>query len=259
MSFFSFFQRNRGADLAPSSSKERLTAEEWARHYNASQVKSLIHSIENDSLSVQSREIVKIIHEGESSLEIGSGSGQSSLCLAKKGVHATALDYEQQCLDLTTAAAKVLNININTIKTDAEKPLPFTEDQFDYIFHAGLLEHYTAVERINLLKSWRPYSKKMVSMVPNAASLAYRVGKAIMEKNGTWTYGIETPLYSAKEEFIQAGYRVLEEYTIGENHALNFLPSKHYLRTNIERWINENSCEDNCGQGYLLVTIGIKE
>jgi hypothetical protein len=96
----------------------------------------------------------------------------------------------------------------------------------------------------------------MVSIIPNAASLAYRVGKAMMEKANTWEYGLELPQYSLRQEFLEAGMRVTEEYTIGEDHALNFLPKRHYLHDALHRWQKENICEDNCGQGYLLVTVG---
>jgi 2-polyprenyl-3-methyl-5-hydroxy-6-metoxy-1,4-benzoquinol methylase len=254
MNLFKIFKRREAFDLG-----KKLTAEEWAVHYNASQADGIVESIRANKISVQSDEILRIISKGESSLEIGSGSGQSSVCLAMKGVDATVLDYEQKCLDLTVAIAEKINVKIKAVKADAEKSLPFSENQFDYIFHAGLLEHYTSTERINLLKLWRPYSKKMVSMVPNASSIAYRVGKAMMEQNKTWSYGVENPLYSAKEEFIQAGYNVLNEYTIGEEHALSFLPSNHYLKGSIKKWIKNNPCKDNCGQGYLLVTIGVKK
>ena len=79
-----------------------------------------------------------------------------------------------------------------------------------------------------------------------------------MEKNGTWNYGMELPQYSLKSEFTKAGLEVIDEYTIGEKHALNFLPPKHYLRKALEKWLLENETGSNCGQGYLLVTIGKK-
>lgn len=236
--------------------EERLTKEQWAEHYNVAQVDSLIKAIKSDKLSVQTREILKITPKGSKTLEIASGSGQSSICLALNGVDATALDFEQKCLDLTSLASSNLGVKVKTICTDATQALPFGEREFDYIFHAGLLEHFTKEERINLLKLWRPYCKTMVSMVPNASSLAYRVGKSILENEGKWQYGIENPLYTQIDEFIKAGYNVSKEYTIGAEHALNFLPMKHPLRKTIHNWLKSNLCGDNAGQGYLLVTIG---
>ena len=130
---------------------------------------------------------------------------------------------------------------------------------FDYIFHSGLLEHFTKEERTQFLKNWKPYCKTMVSMVPNAASIVYRTGKSIMEKDGTWKYGLEMPLYTQIPEFLDAGYKIEQEYTIGVKDALSFLPQWHPLRDEIEKWNEEFSFEDNCHQGYLLVTIGSNE
>lgn len=100
--------------------------------------------------------------------------------------------------------------------------LPFEENYFDVVFQAGLLEHFDKAARIKLLKQWGKVGKVMISMIPNAASIGYRTGKDIMERNGTWEYGLELPQYSLKSEFFEAGFSVREEYTIGELHALNF-------------------------------------
>jgi len=171
---------------------------------------------------------------------------------------ATILDFEQQCLDLTKAAAVAMDITIRSVCADATKPLPFEEDEFDVIFHSGLMEHFTKEERIRMFKIWRKYGKKMISMVPNAASIAYREGKAIMEKNGTWEWGFEVPLYSQIDEFIAAGWKFEKEYTVGLEHALNFLDRESSLRKELHNWIQNKKTEDNAGQGYLLVTIGKK-
>lgn len=250
------FDKKNNTEKQKKNYDEKLSKEEWAEHYNSSQVENLVNSIQSNILSVQTQEILNIVEKGSKTLEIASGSGQSSICLALNGVDSTALDFEQKCLDLTNLTSARLEIEVKTICADATQPLPFAEKEFDYIFHAGLLEHFTKEERINLLKLWKPYCKTMVSMVPNASSLAYRVGKSIMEDEGTWQYGIETPLYTQIDEFIEAGYAVSKEYTIGAEHALNFLPAKHPLRTTINDWLKSNICGDNAGQGYLLVTIG---
>jgi len=251
---WNIFKKKNG--IQKRSYDKKLSKDEWGEHYNVNQTESLINSIKSNNLYIQTQEVLKIVDKGSKVLEIASGTGQSSICLALNGANSTALDYEQKCLDLTIAASSALGAEVKIVCADATKPLPFAEKEFDYIFHAGLLEHFTKEERINLLKLWRPYCKTMISMVPNASSLAYRVGKAILEKEGKWEYGIETPLYSQIDEFIEAGYTFNKEYTIGEKHALNFLAEKHPLRKIIQELVDSNLCEDNAGQGYLLVTSG---
>ena len=96
----------------------------------------------------------------------------------------------------------------------------------------------------------------MVSMIPNAASIPYRIGKQILEDNNEWEYGLEIPKHSLGEEFSRAGLSVIKEYTIGTEWALSFLPKKHYVRKFFEKMKKDGYSLDKYMQGYLLVTIG---
>jgi len=98
----------------------------------------------------------------------------------------------------------------------------------------------------------------MVSIVPNASSLAYQAGKRLMELEGAWPYGLEMPLSSLREDYEAAGLRVTSEVSVGSAHSLEFLPAGHPLREAIEAWIAVDGTDtlDSWGQGYLLVTAG---
>lgn len=242
--------------IPKSDINKQLNVQQWSELYNVKLLNSVIEQIKNKNYSVQTKELLNVVPIGSSVLEIGSGTGASSLCLAQKGCKVTALDYSHECLDLTKAAAKELKIDIDTVCADATKDLPFEEKQFDYIFHAGLLEHFTHDEQIQMLSNWRKYCKTMISLVPNASSLAYRVGKKEMEENGTWQYGVENPLLTQRDIFKEAGYKVEKEYSIGRKHSLNFLQSNSELRKILEKYIDENKITSDFNQGYLLVTIG---
>ncbi|WP_052043157.1 class I SAM-dependent methyltransferase [Campylobacter sp. MIT 97-5078] len=218
-----------------------------------------MQQIIKNELSSQTQEILKLAKSTDKVLEIGIGSGQTSLCLARLGCETYALDNEQKCLDLALEVAKELKINLNAMHHDALKPLPFKEKEFDIIFHAGLMEHFPKEERINMLKLWRPYCKKMISIIPNGNSLAYRIGKALMQQNGTWAYGLELSIYTQIDELIEAGYKFEQEYTIGAQEALSFLPKKHFMRKALKKWLETNICGDDCRQGNLLVSIGTNE
>lgn len=237
---------------------KRLNSEQWGEHYNVSQLENLVISLRKGDLSFQTNEMMKLSKVGEKILEIGSGSGATSLYLSMNGRDVTALDYSKECLDLTNKAAQKIGCKLDIVCADAEKELPFDENYFDVSFQAGLLEHYQRDERIKLLKIWGRVSKRMVSIIPNSASLAYRIGKARLEQQDKWTYGLELPQYTLISEFGEAGFDVISEYTIGAKHALSFLPKWHFMRIAIELWLKNNPCEDVCHQGYLLVTIGAK-
>ena len=236
---------------------EPLNRSGWSKHYNIDHLNNVVNSVESCNVSVWSEELVKICPEGSSTLEIGCGSGASSLWLAKNGRMVSALDYTESSVELVRVAAEKLKLtNINVVQADATKDLPFKEKQFDFIFQAGLLEHFETNEQVDLLRNWAKYGKYMISMIPNASSIPYRVGKKIMENSGTWEYGLEIPKHSFKEEFVRAGITVEREYTIGSEWAQRFLPKRHYVRKFFAKLEKDGFDLENLMQGYLLVTIG---
>lgn len=240
-----------------NSNEKMLSKEKWSKHYNIKLADNIINAINSNKLSVWTEEMLKITKKGQSVLEIGCGSGMTSLALAKNGREVTALDYSEKSIELVDYIAAKLECTITTCVKDATLPLDFDNKVFDFVFQAGLLEHFDKEKRIELLKLWKPTCKHMISFIPNAHSLAYRVGKFMMEQVGTWEYGLEMPQSSLYDEFELAGYKNIREYTIGEEHALKFLPNNHYLRVALEKCIKEKLLDsDNYGQGYLLVTIG---
>ncbi len=234
-----------------------LDKEGWSAHYNIESLNGVVNSIKSEEVSVWSKELINICSKGASCLEIGCGTGISSLWLAKNGFNVTALDYTESSVALVKAAAEKLGYNnISVIQADATRELPFGEKQFDYAFQAGLLEHFETDEQIRLLSMWKKNCRKMISMIPNASSIPYRVGKQIMEEEGTWEYGLEIPKHSFSEEFTRAGITVEKEYTIGTEWAMRFLPKKHYVRKFFSKLEKQGYNLDGFMQGYLLVTIG---
>lgn len=241
---------------------KRLDNKQWGSLYNSDQAQTMVNQINNNKLSAQTTEMMKVVSENgyKSVCEIGCGSGQTVLCLAKMGVHVVALDYQEESLELIKRAATIMGDkvvqNIETILADARTKLPFEEKQFDLIYHAGLMEHFSEIERIEMLSQWKDYCHNMISMVPNGASVAYRYGKNKMINENRWPYGQENIIYTQILEFIKAGLDVDTEYTIGLPNSLNFLDDKNYLKKAMKKLWAENIMEDDCHQGYLLLTSG---
>lgn len=234
--------------------QKRLSVKQWGELYNQSLIDDVIHRLNKNSFSIQTQEMIKITQKGDKILEIGCGSGETSLILAKEGRNVTAIDYSQRSIDLVNKLVQKTGYNVNTYCIDATNELPFKKNYFDIVFQAGLLEHFEKKDRIKMLSTWKRVCKRMVSLIPNAHCLAYRAGKQLAEEKGTWIWGLEMPQSTLMDDFKNAGYENIKEYTIGEEHALNFLPEDHYLRVAISRWFNDKKNISNWGQGYLLVT-----
>ena len=147
---------------------------------------------------------------------------------------------------------------MKTIFADATKTLPFGENEFDVVFQAGLLEHFEREQRIELLTNWGTCTRKMISIIPNAASLTYQLGMLYQKKKGTWEYGLELPQFSLQEEFRQAGFQVVSEYTIARDAGLTFFPKLSLTRVLLKIILSRIPKGEDFHQGYLLVTIGEK-
>lgn len=240
------------------ATQKRLDAHEWGKLYNSSIAPHLIENVLRKKYSIQTNEMLKIAEVGDSVLEIGSGTGETSIALAQNGCVVTAIDFEPECIKLLEHVANHVGALVECVCEDVESPHFLSGRKFDKVFQAGFLEHYSYDERVALLRNWSRLCKKsMISLVPNASSLAYRVGKSLQEKHGIWPYGLENPIHSMVREFSESGFVVVDEYSIGAEHALNFLPANHYLRKSIQKWLLEGD-NSEYWQGYLLVTIGEK-
>ncbi len=232
-----------------------LEADEWGEIYNQEMLDRVISDVQERRRSSWSEEMLRLTKPGERVLEIGCGSGTTTLHLATENRICTAMDYSKESICLVQKAAKQLNLPVHTCLADARKDLPFEDQAFDVVFQAGLLEHFEREERVRLLQLWQRVGIRMVSLIPNANSIAYHAGKFLQEEAGEWEYGMELPQATMKDEFIEAGYQNVEEHTIGLKDAFSFLPEHHYLRVALEHWFTEHP-EPDYGQGYLLCTVG---
>ena len=151
-----------------------------------------------------------------------------------------------------------LGLDVATVCGDATLTLPFTGGCFDCVWSSGLLEHFTVDERRAMLREWaRVCRGQLISLVPNAASMAYRIGKLAQERDGVWPYGLETPILSLREDYEAADLKVVAEFSVGAQHSLNFLQDRSTRRVLGNAFAALSRAElRGWHQGYLLVTIG---
>jgi ubiquinone/menaquinone biosynthesis C-methylase UbiE len=242
--------------------RSRLTGSQWSEKLiSEANPESVIKRVQYNQLSEWAQAILLATSPGEKVLEVGCGTGEVTLLLVQAGRIAMGLDISIANLKFIKQCAEELGISAQTVLADATQPLPFADNEMDCTWSSGLLEHFGFAERQTMLREQARISRrKVIAMVPNAACLAYRAGKADQEKNGTWPYGIETPILSLRDEFNAAGLTSVSEHSVGVKHALSFLPVGHPLRESLSNWMKSmppNQLQ-SCHQGYLLVTIGSK-
>ena len=241
----------------------RLSGAQWHEVLMEPNVEQkVVDAVRLNRLSDWARVVMLETAPGEQVMEIGSGTGQISLQLAQAGRCVSCLDTSRESLEFIRRCAAKLDVPVTTVCADATQPLPFQDEQFDCVWSSGLLEHFVAEERRAMLREWaRVCRGKLLNLVPNGSSLAYRAGKMLQERAGLWPYGLEMPLVTLRDDYEAIGLAVIREFSVGSHHSLSFLPeSAKGLRTALSRLFEEVPERelDEWNQGYLLVTIGTK-
>lgn len=73
--------------------------------------------------------------KGKKLLGLASGGGQQIPIFAAQGADCTVLDYSERQLESERLVADREGYEINIIRGDMSKPLPFADESFDLIFH----------------------------------------------------------------------------------------------------------------------------
>ena len=73
--------------------------------------------------------------KGAKVLGLASGGGQQMPIFSALGAKCTVLDYSEKQLQSEKEVAKRESYEINLVKADMTKPLPFEDEAFDLIFH----------------------------------------------------------------------------------------------------------------------------
>ena len=200
---------------------------------------------------------------GDSLLELGSGTGVFSGILAKNGRRTTLLDYSAESVEFCRAVFTQAGLPGDFVQADVCRTFPFADGAFDCTWSSGLLEHFTDEQLAFILKESARVSRKcVVSLVPNAGSVFYRVGKWYQESHGLWAWGKEDPKRTLRPFFEAAGLADVREFAIDVKTAIAFV---HPIRSAalrrslllLSRLLPEAGWRA-LNQGYLLVTIGQK-
>lgn len=99
-------------------------------------------------------------------LEVGGGSATMSIFLSYLGIDVTAIDIDKKLLKKQEKITKRYNAKINIQYADAFK-LPYKKNEFDLVFHQGLLEHFSDKDIYRLLDENLRVAPVVVFSVPN--------------------------------------------------------------------------------------------
>ena len=197
-------------------------------------------------------------------LDLGSGRGDHSALLARHGRRPTLVDWSPTNIEFSRRMFEACGVQGRFCIGDITRPLPFAADSFDAVFSCGVLEYFDEGQVESIIgEAFRVARKRVIVLVPNAWSVAYRLGKWYMERAGTWTWGGEVPSYSLNRAFERAGAVRTTELTVSARHSLDFLTKMPFgsvvKRASVRVLrMREDARAAWFRQGYLLVAVGEK-
>ncbi|WP_374287648.1 methyltransferase domain-containing protein [Desulfovibrio desulfuricans] len=206
--------------------------------------------------------LLELTKPGEVCLELGSGTGEISSTLALHKRQPVLLDFSVDSLRFSERLFSLLHLEGEFKQADVLGELPCGRASADVVWSGGLLEHFSDGQIQHIVsESARVARRMVVSLVPNACSLPYRLGKWAQEQSGEWKWGYEDPKFSLADFFMRAGLVDVREFSIASGHALKFMtfPGSEKLIPVWENWLASLPAEDKerLNQGYLLVTVGM--
>lgn len=244
-----------------------LTPEEWSNALlSDTSPEAVAANVKSGDLLPWTKYLVRFTRNSEEVLDLGSGPGQNSALLAYCGRKTTLLDISQENLDFSMKVFENLNLSGKYRLANMTKPLPFGDNQFETVFSIGVFEYFTDEEIKGILKeAFRVARKRVIIMVPNAVSVAYRIGYWVSKATNKWIWGGERPFNTMKPYFDSVANVKCFEFTVAVQHSFDFLTAlmpKGKLINRLLKSILRSMDDSNPSpfrQGYLLISVGEKQ
>jgi len=242
------------SELSPDVLRER---EKWDREYA-----SLELTEEGPGLQAFNREFLRLVSEllpaGGRVLEAGCGAGWQSLALARTG------RYDVHLMDVSREA---LNYARRIFEREGFRPALIQDDatatgkpEFDLVFNAGVLEHYTPAQQVLLLKGMKSRSRRFVlTLIPNRECYWYWLWRIAATSEGRWTFGKEVPVGDLAEAFEAAGLRLLGQAWVGAEWTEQLILGIDGLNASLREAIlavHRSPVIGPSAKGYLLASLG---
>lgn len=204
-------------------------------------------------------EILKLLPEGGRTLEVGSGGGWQSLALARtKKFQTTLMDFSKEALNYSRKIFERENLTATFLQRNAFEN---GTAEFDLVFNAGVLEHYTFDEQVSMIKAMASYSKKFVMvLVPNSACFWYWIWRAQITQDGGWKYGVENPLSDLSKQFETAGVHFIGVRYFGKDWAESFITNLHGIDEQFKNLVldtHRSGLFSERESSYLLAGLGV--
>ena len=176
--------------------------------------------------------------EGSRALEVGSGPGHDSLPLAERGFRVTNVDWSRNGLRAGRDLYEQEGQSAEFVRADI-RALLFRDGTFDFVWNAGVLEHFHDEDVARVLREMRRVARPggtVLATVPNKLYFWYQAHLALKRLRGReHQYGFERA-YTASylvRRFREAGFDTVDMSGVHLHPAPSFLVPKTGWMTKI--------------------------
>jgi 2-polyprenyl-3-methyl-5-hydroxy-6-metoxy-1,4-benzoquinol methylase len=141
---------------------EKILMSTYYKDYNADQLNDMKGGIKDQltgRLQKFREQVVPWLDDakhlnGSSILEVGCGTGSSTVAFAEQGAHVTAVDLDEDSLTVAKKRVSLHGVNANFVLGNGQEiDKMFQNEHFDVIIFSATLEHMTYTERVSSLKA----------------------------------------------------------------------------------------------------------
>ena len=119
-----------------------MTDTEYLKYWNSLYAKGDYFGTGPTKLAISAEPIIKTKHV-QKILDIGCGQGRDTLFFSKLGYHVNSIDISKKAIEHIIKTKERLNLNhISATTHDIEKPFPFPENSFDFIYSNLALQFF---------------------------------------------------------------------------------------------------------------------
>jgi glycosyltransferase involved in cell wall biosynthesis len=201
----------------PSDKERQKWDQYYASHHQVDEPEN-IRQFRDEFVGV----VQSLLPEGGGLLEAGCGAGEQSLALAGTGAFdITLMDFSTQAIKLARQCFASRGLDAQFEVQDVSQPgVP----EYDLVFNAGVLEHYSFDEQAGFLRGMASRSRKFVLvLVPNFQNYWYWVWRIQKSSQDSWPFGKEIPAFDLGRVFDAAGLHYFGSAYLGASWTESFI------------------------------------
>lgn len=202
------------------------------------------------------------VEPGASLIELGSGSGHLSACLAMKGYKTALFDFSPVALNKAKQTYDFYNLHGEFIQGDLMgENTP--EKQYDIAWNSGVMEHFGDIEIQKAFRNAANFSLKgILIIVPNPKSISYNLMRARLMSEKRWIYGTEYLRDDYEKILQEVGFasvqtRYLLTSEISSAHLYTAVQQASNIDQLYKTLMEERMFPDS--EGYLVAYSAFKE